>query len=169
MRRALFLSVLPFTFACDPGAPLERSCGGEIVGLCDPHEYALVESASLEPAALPIADFSRTATFRVELERCPEAPAPHEVLVEALVPTDGGSPDAGPDAVRVVTLLTLEPGRDGDAPGDDVLEADVANPFMATVPPETDVTLRFTARSTTVPGCSGGVLEIPYRTGPRRE
>lgn len=155
--------------ACEGGAPFERSCEGERVDLCGPYEYALVHSASLEPSNLPIADFSLEATVRVELDRCEMAPAPHEVLVDALIPGGRGGSDGGAPALSVVNLLTLEEGRDGDEPGDAVIEAEVTNPFIATIPPETPVTLRFTARSTAVGGCSGGVYELPYRTGPPRE
>ena len=150
---------------CEPGTELERSCGGEAVGLCGAREVAIVDSASLEPAALPVADFSMNAQIRVALSRCEDAPAEHEVELSALVPGAGG-PDAG---VQLMSLLTLRPGQDGDPPGDDVIEVEVINPLLATLPAETDITLRFTARSTTPGGCTSGFLELPYRTGPRRE
>ncbi|HJL16837.1 MAG TPA: hypothetical protein RMH99_14330 [Sandaracinaceae bacterium LLY-WYZ-13_1] len=166
MRRLVVAALLLLPTACDDPPPLERSCQGNTVDLCAPREYAEVAAASLDPSALPVADFSETASIRVELERCEDAPAPHVVVVEALVPTD--LPDGGTGA-QVMNLLTLEPGADGDPPGDDVIEVEVTNPFIATIPPETDITLRFTARSAAIAGCSSGALEVPYRTGPRRE
>lgn len=148
---------------CDE-TPLDRSCGGSEVDLCGPYEYADVSGASMSPDRLPIADFSMEAHIRVEIATCPDAPAPSEVELAAIVP---GGEDG---SVRVMSLLTLTDGGDGDAAtGDGVIDVSVANPFIATVPANTDITLRFTARSTTPGGCTSGAVEIPYRTGPPRE
>jgi hypothetical protein len=146
--------------ACDGGA-LERSCGGARVGLCVPYEHADVTTASLAPQELTIADFSMRAQIHVELARCADAPAPHVVDLSAVVPT-------GAEGVQVMSLLTLMDGADGDTPGDDVIDVDVANPFIGTVPANTDITLRFVPRSTAPGGCTGGVFEQPYRTGTER-
>jgi len=129
-----------------------------------------VSSASLEPNELPVADFSLTARIRVEVGRCPMAPAPHAVELVAVVPdetpTDGGTGLP----VRITPLLTLRDGEDGDpVEGDGIIDVEVANPLIATLPAETDITLRFTPRSTAVGGCTGESLEIPYRTGPARD
>jgi hypothetical protein len=163
MRRSLALFAL-LSIACD--APLlERSCNGERVELCVPYEYSLVTSALLEPAELPIADFTVDAHIRIELERCEMAPAPHVVELIAIVgetTTDGG-------VVRIMSLLQLEDGADGDAvAGDNVIDVTVPNPFLSTVPAESDITLRFLPTSTAVAGCDGGYVELPYRTGPDR-
>jgi hypothetical protein len=127
-----------------------------------------VREASLEPSELPIADFTMTAHIRVELARCPMAPAPHVIDLAAIVP-DPSPADGGTEPVRVTNLLTLEDGADGDTPGDDVIDVEVTNPLLPTLPAETDIILRFTPRSTAVAGCTGTSLEVPYRTGPERE
>lgn len=143
---------------------LGRSCGGELVELCGAREWAEITDASLAPEELTIADFSQRAQIRVVLDRCDDAPAAHEVELFAIVPGDS---DAG---ARVMSLITLEDGEDGDpVAGDGVIEADVANPFIATVPARSDVTLRFVARSATPGGCTSGTFEQPYRTGDPRE
>lgn len=157
---------LALLLGCESGPPLERSCGGAEVDLCGPREWADLTSASLDPPELPVADFSVTSHIRVEMATCDDAPAPHVVDLSVLAPVevaDGGTP------LRVLNLLTLEDGRDGDAViGDGIIDVEVTNPFIVGVPAETDVTLRFSARSTTPGGCSSGVTEIPYRTGPMR-
>lgn len=134
-----------------------------------PYEHAEVSAASLEPSELTIADFTLTAHIRVELARCPMAPAPHDVLLAAIVP-DPSPADGGSGApVRVTDLLTLEDGAGGDTAGEGVIDVEVTNPLLPTLPAETDILLRFTPRSTAVAGCTGASLEIPYRTGPERE
>jgi hypothetical protein len=115
----------------------------------------------LEPSELTIADFSLSAHIYVELARCADAPAAHVVDLTALVP----EPDAG-DAVRVLNLLTLAEGADGDVAGDGAIDVQVPNPFGSTVPANTDITLRFTARSSAPGGCTGGSVDVSYRTGP---
>jgi hypothetical protein len=151
---------------CESGPPFERSCGGAEVDLCGPREWADLSNASLEPPELPVADFSLTSHIRVELAACDDAPAPHVVELSVLAPVEV---DGGGAPLRVMNLLTLEDGRDGDAvAGDGIIDVEVSNPFLATVPAETDVTLRFSARSTTLGGCTSGVIELPYRTGPMR-
>ena len=167
MRKLLSLLIALGLFACE-SAPLASSCAGETVDLCGPREYAEVSEASLEPNMLPVADFAVNARVRVELERCEDAPAPHEIELSVLVPDEDPSPDGGVP-VRVMSLVTLVDGEDGDVAGDGRFEAEIPNPFIATVPENTDVTLRFTARSTAPAGCTSGFVEIPYRTGPRRE
>lgn len=121
----------------------------------------MITEASLTPDGLTIADFDLRAQIRVVLDRCADAPAPHAVDLVALVPDDGGA-DAG-GGVRVMSLLTLE---DGD--GDGRIDVEEINPFIATIPPETDITLRFIARSTRPGGCATGSRELPYRTGMAR-
>jgi hypothetical protein len=169
MRRLCLLFVI-LAAGCDTEPPLERSCAGQTVDLCGPYEYAEITAASLEPDELPIADFSMTAHIRVELSRCDMAPAPHAVDLGVIVPDTMMPFDAGGggDDISVMSLLTLQEGRDGDTPGDGVIDVTVANPFIATVPDERDVTLRFVPRSTTPGGCSGKSIDVPYRTGPMR-
>ena len=134
--------------------------------LCGPHEWAEITDASVGPEGLTIADFSMRAQIHVELSRCAEAPAPHEVELSVLVgddAMDGGRP------VGLTNLLVVADGEDGDpVPGDGVIDVDVANPFIATIPADTDVTLRFVARSRRAGGCTSGVFEQAYRTGPPR-
>ncbi len=153
---------VPLALGCE-GPLLERSCAGEPVELCAPYEHSVVASASVTPNELPVADFSMTARVQVELERCPDAPAPHAVELLAVVPADD------PSDVRITSLVTLRDGRDGDlVEGDGIIDVAIANPLLLTVPPETDILLRFTPRSTASRGCAGEDLEIPYRTGPFR-
>ncbi|MEZ4338380.1 MAG: hypothetical protein R3B82_17295 [Sandaracinaceae bacterium] len=162
--RAPALAALVLLAAGCDTTKLASSCGGEPVDLCGPREWAEVTDARLEPSGLTIADFSMRAQIRVTLDRCGDAPAPHAVDLTALVP-DG---DAG-SGVEVMSLLTLVDGEDGDpVAGDGVIDVDVANPFIATVPAESDLILRFVARSTTLGGCTSGSFEQPYRTGPPR-
>ena len=142
---------------------LDRSCGGEPVELCGAREWAEITEATLTPEELPIADFSERAQIRVVLDRCDDAPADHEIELFALVP---GDEDAG---ARLMSLVTLQEGEDGDTPGDSVIEVDVANPFIATVPARSDVTLRYVVRSTRPGGCTSGTFEQAYRTGDPRE
>lgn len=162
------LVALAATLAACESDPLSSSCGGGRVELCGPHEWAELAEPSLEPPRLPIADFTETATIRIAIARCDDAPAPHVVDLSAIYPDGTATGDAGPP-VRVTNLLTLTEGEDGDTPGDGMIEVEVRNPFIATLPEETELTLRFTARSTAPAGCTSGVAEIPYTTGPRRE
>lgn len=152
---------------CGPGDDLGRSCGGESVGLCGAAEWAELSEPSVEPAELPIADFSVRAQIGISLMACEDAPAPHSVELAAVFPDGPGDPDAG-IPVRVIALVSLEDGADGDTPGDGRIEADIQNPLLAGVPEETEILLRFTARSETPGGCTSGVVELPYLTGPRR-
>jgi len=164
LRHLTVALLAAFALAACEDTRLGRSCGGEPVELCGAREWAEITEASLSPEELPIADFSERAQIRVVLDRCADAPADHEVELFALVPGDTG--DAG---ARVMSLITLREGEDGDTPGDDVIEVDVANPFIATVPARSDVTLRYVASSTTPGGCTSGTFEQPYRTGDPRE
>ena len=129
--------------------------------LCGPREWAEVSEASLTPEGLTIADFDQRAQIRVVLDRCDDAEAAHEIDLFALV-SDGAATDAGA-GVRVMTLLTLV---DDDADG--VIDQEEINPFIATIPANADITLRFVARSTSLGACVSGTAEIPYRTGPPR-
>lgn len=167
LRPWLVSAVSLALFACGPSDSLGRSCGGETVELCGASEWAELAEPSLEPAELPIADFSARAQIAVSLMACDDAPAPHSVEVAAVFPDGPGDPDAG-IPVRVITLVTLEEGADGDTPGDGRIEVDIQNPFLATVPEETEIQLRFTARSETPGGCTSGFIELPYVTGRRR-
>lgn len=163
--RPLALLGLALLAGCETTS-LASSCGGERVGLCGPREWAEVTDARLGPDGLTIADFSMRAQIRVTLDRCADAPAPHTVDLTALVPSASGDAGAG---LSVMSLLTLADGEDGDpVPGDGVIDVDVANPFVATVPPDAEVTLRFVARSGTPGGCTSGTFEQAYRTGPAR-
>lgn len=168
----LAFSSIPLIMALGCEVPLlQRSCAGERVALCVPYEHSVVTSASIEPAELPVADFSMDARVRIELERCPDAPAPHVVELLAVVP------DGEPGEVRVTSLVTLRDGEDGDpVDGDGIIDVTITNPLLVTVPPESDITLRFSPRSlrrdTSDPldiGCTGESFDVPYRTGPFRE
>jgi len=150
---------------CD-SSPLGQSCGGSEVMLCGPHEWAEITEASLTPERLTIADFGARAQIHVVLERCDEAPAPHEVEISVLVGGDGM--DGGPP-VGVTGLLTVADGEGGDpVAGDGIIDVEVVNPLIATLPPDTTVTLRYVARSSRPAGCTSGVFEQSYQTGPAR-
>ena len=162
MRVGAVLIIAAATMSgCDESL-LASSCGGALVRVCEPFDWAEVDDASLSPEELPIAGFVETAQIHVELSRCADAPAPHGVDLLAVIGT-------GADEFRVVNLLTVRDGEDGDpVPGDGVIDVAVTNPFIATIPAETDIALRFVARSGVPGGCASGALEIPYRTGPNR-
>ena len=163
-----FLFVVIVAAGCD-APPLERSCAGQEVGLCAPHEYSAVTSATMEPNELPVADFSMSAHIRVELERCESAPEPHVVDLVAIVPDEDPPDGSVGEPVRVTSLITLADGADGDpVEGDGVIDVEVPNPLLTTLPTETDITLRFVPRSTAPAGCTGAAFDVPYRTGPAR-
>ena len=163
----LFVASAGMSSGCD-NTDLGRSCGGEFVLACGPQEWAEISDAQLGPPRLTIADFAMRAQVHVELMRCADAPAAHEVEITVLVP-DGEPAEDGGVPVRVTQLVTVVDGEGGDAvAGDGVIDVDIANPFVATIPADTDVTLRFVARSTTARGCSSGTFELPYHTGPPR-
>jgi hypothetical protein len=163
MRYAVLLALLA---ACS-GSPHEASCGGAQVGLCRAFEHVAVRSAAVMPNELVIADFSMMAHIRVQMDVCPRAPSAAEVQMFAVIPRGTEDMDGGTD-VRVMSLLTLHDGADGDpTPGDGIIDVNVANPFIATVPPRTDLSLRFVGRAGAA-GCVSDGLEIPYRTGAMR-
>jgi hypothetical protein len=171
MRALASLLVIEAVIAaagCD-APPLERSCAGQDVGLCAPYEYSAVTSASIEPDELPVADFSMTAHIRVELARCDSAPALHVIDLVAIVPDEDPPDGSTGEPVEVTSLITLRDGVDGDAvAGDGVIDVEVPNPLLNTIPTETDITLRFTPRSTAPAGCTGASFDVAYRTGPER-
>ncbi len=166
MRALALLAIL--AAGCD-GSPQAQSCGGAEVGLCAPFEYSAITAATIEPDELPVADFSMSATIHVELTRCAMAPAPHVVDLVAIVPNEDPPDGSTGEPVRVTSLLTLRDGAAGDpTPDDGVIDVEVPNPLLNTIPPDTDITLRFTPRSTAPAGCTGASVDVPYHTGPLR-
>lgn len=172
-RRPLALAILPCLLlspvasACgDPGSTaLERSCRGERVLECDPHEYTAIRSATLEPAHIGPNDPTVRATLHVEIDACEMRPGPVEVQLYVLVPRAGSAADAGPDAVRVIDLgvALRDDGTGEDAAADDgTIDRTIANPFGAEIPAEADVVVRLVP---VLDGCQGDPLELAHRTG----
>lgn len=157
MRGPLWVLVALGAVACSgpPEPPEVRSCRGEPVLECDPYEWAVATAASFDPPAVPIADPRVRPTVVVELETCgattPSAPT---VQIYAVFrETDAGEPG------RAISLATVRAASATDTR----IEATIDNPFTLSIPPETDVTLRFLP---VVGGCDGEAFELPYRTGP---
>lgn len=155
--------------SCGEGeAPaLERSCSGERVLECDPHEYTAVRVATLTPSRIRPLDPAGAATVHVELDACEMRPGPAEVQLFALIPRDPASPDAGPGGVRVVDLglAVRDDGTNGDATANDgVIDQELGNPFGREIPGDADLTLRFVP---VLAGCQGDPLEVTYGTGAR--
>jgi hypothetical protein len=167
----LVIAVLALVAAsCDSTPPaLDRSCRGERVLECDPHEYTAVRVATLEPSALRPLDPMGAATVHVELDACEMRPGRAEVQLFALIPRDPEAPDAGPEGLRLVDLglAMRDDGTGGDATADDgVIDKALGNPFGREIPGDAEITLRFVP---VLAGCQGDPLEIPYTTGDRFE
>lgn len=162
-----------------PGTPEERlraSCAGEVVEVCPPYTYAVVDAASLEPQRLRVGEIDAEARVQVSLRTCgASAPGAHAVRVDALLPVPDGD---GGVSVRTASLFTLrDDGADGDATAQDgVIDLRRGNPFTTGFPADTAVTLRFSPELTvpvdTASGrmfvtCPGASLEVPYTIGAR--
>lgn len=158
MRGGVLCALLALGCGPDPTA-LERSCRGERVLECDPHEYTTARSASLMPGRLSPGEPGSNAMVRVEVDRCETAPAPVQVTLSALVGRPGGG-------VRVIDLgaSVRDDGTRGDSiAGDGIAEATIGNPFGDEVPAEQTITVRFVP---VIAGCTGDAIEIDYETGP---
>jgi hypothetical protein len=162
----LGLAALMGLSACDEAerSALARSCAGERVLECDPHEYTAVRAASLLPEGIGPLDPTARAMVRVEVETCPGRPdAPVAVQLFALL----GATDGGGGPVRVIDLgeTLRDDGTAGDeVAGDGVIEQEIGNPFGREIPERTRITLRFVP---VLAGCQGDPLELPYTTGAR--
>ena len=167
VRLSLMGVSLLLALGCEQGDNLARSCAGERVELCGPNQWAELSEASMSPERLPIADFVENARVQVTVESCEGTP--HVVELSALVADEDPSPDGGGVPVRVMSLVNVADGADGDSPGDGRIDVEIPNPLIATIPENADITLRFAARADVPGGCTSGVVEIPYRTGPRRQ
>lgn len=155
--------------ACGDDDPLEESCSGERVAECAPYEYAVVRSATVEPAMIMVGDPTPEARahVRVEYDSCGErAPGTHRIAMLARTEREG-LPDAGA-SLMVITLEELR--DDGDSFGDEtardgVVDVMVPNPFFD-LPENRTFDLRFEPR---LGSCIGEALEIQYTTGDRWE
>ncbi len=153
------LAALGAAAGCDDDrTPLQRSCDGEAVGLCQPHAYAKVTAASLTPDGIALGDPTATAMVHVEISTCAAAPGMHEVRIEAFGERGSGLPDAG----RSEMLFMLDVVEHD---GSGTIDVTITNPFGTDLPPEADLELRFVPFLD--PSCRGEALGgIPYRTGP---
>jgi hypothetical protein len=163
--RALAAAV--FLAGCSGPAPtdLERSCRGEVVLVCDPHEWTVVRTASLTPTMLGPLDPAAAGTIHAELDACPMRPGAASVQVQALVP-ESASGDDGP-VYRVVDLgvTARDDGTNGDAVADDgTIDWMVTSPFGAEIPELSPIRLRFVP---VLAGCTGESYEAGYQTGMR--
>lgn len=160
IRSTLWIAVAGLALAaCGEGdgvGAFARSCSGERVLECDPHEYTRITAASLTPARIAPLDPAARATVRLELESCEMAPGTAEVQLFARL----ARPDAGPSDVRVIDLGLSARDEDGDG----VIDATLGNPFGREIPGETEITLRFVPVRA---GCQGDPLEVSYTTGSR--
>ncbi|MFT5354253.1 MAG: hypothetical protein ACI9KE_001458 [Polyangiales bacterium] len=157
--------------ACSTTPDFEASCAGEAVVNCLPFEASIIDSATVTPDRVTVDDLTTMASIRVQLSICPDAPRPHEIVME-LREGEG-------EGARLVELLMLRDDgmTEGDSlAGDGLIDVDLVNPFLGMrVPENEDVFLRFTARAPadcTSGTCRGGTcrseeFEIPYRTGAR--
>ncbi len=162
-------AMLLMVASCGEDDDFARSCRGKAVPNCLPYEVAILESASLTPAAVPVGDPTARVDIRVELSRCEAFERNHEVTLQ--IRTLDESP-------RIFDLVTVrDDGREGDtAAGDGLIEKNLENPFFGPeIPADADVVLRWQARAPrdcSSGSCVGGtcrseILETPYHTGPR--
>ncbi len=151
------------------GEPLEESCDGERVRGCDPYAYAVVRSATVEPAMIRVGDPTPEgrAHVRVEYDSCgADAPGAHRIAMLARTSRAGLS-DGG-ESLMVIALEELR--DDGSTFGDDtardgVVDVTVPNPFFE-LPESRTFDLRFEPR---LGSCVGEAAEIEYTTGERWE
>lgn len=147
------LSLLLALAGCGPSTNLARSCGGERVLECDPYEWSAVLDGTFTPN-VPIADPTTRVDVTVDLESCgASTPGAIAVNIQALVGSG--------DDLRVADVATVRAATASD----NRIETTIDNPFSlgGTVPPDTDITLRFVP---VIGGCEGDAFELPYRTGP---
>jgi len=175
---ATWAALLTLLAACSSGIgdPVARSCNGRAVPSCLPFEYTAVRAASVEPSGLRIGDLTVRANVHVEIDGC-GSDAPGELIVGVIAIASGrdGLTDAGNVEMRYPLLELRDDGMAGDAvAGGGVIDKSTPNPFdNRTLPPNTDLTLRFepqrtascAAGSCTGGTCAGEVLELTYRTG----
>lgn len=155
-RRIAALLTTLLSAGCAPGTDADRSCAGERVLECDPYEWGVVTSATIEPAAIPLGDPRVRAHFVVEVATCgATTPATPTIQVQALL----GPVDGPPTSVAELTTLRAA------SPTSTTIDVMVDNPFTLEggVPPNTEIRLRFLP---VIGGCDGDALEVPYRTGP---
>jgi len=157
------------------GSTFERSCRGEAVTDCLPHEYSIIDEASVTPQDVTVGDPTERLRFTVRMSICPEVAVRHEVAVKLQTITSDGGTGSVLDLIRLADDGVTE----GDeVAGDGVIDVEIANPFLGErIPERQDVRLSFqavTRRDCTRGTCVGGTcrsepLLIDYRTGPRME
>jgi len=76
------LVVLIVLAACSSSEPLERSCNGKTVPNCLPYELSIIESASVMPEMVTIADPEETVDVRIQLMHCDMLDRPLEVTIQ---------------------------------------------------------------------------------------
>jgi len=145
---------------CDASS-LERSCRGERVLTCDPEEWTVVRSASLEPSRIGPLDPAAMPAVHVVLDECAMRPTFATVQLQALL----DDPDAGGAVVSDLGITVRDDGTLGDAVADDGrIDVTIRNPFGLGIPESTALRLRFVP---VLGGCTGQALEVPYTTGVR--
>ena len=155
-------------------ACLAASCAGRVVNNCLPYEYSIVRSASWAPESIGVDDPGARFRYRIELDRCEEAPMRHDVRLEFLRPPE-----------RVLDLLPTPIRIDDTTPDDPagppqprvarkVAEAEIGNPFFGPEIPESrSIEIRVESRAGAQLGdagvlggtCVGRTLLTTYRTG----
>lgn len=158
---------------CSEGTTFERSCNGEAVPNCLPHEYSIIENVSVTPGEVMVGDPRPELRFQIDLSRCPQAAVFHEVAVSMLV---GGAGDAGASVFDVVRLADDGVTEGDETAGDGRIDVTLNNPFLGDrIPDNTDVTLRFRSRARadcSSGRCIGGTctseeVTLPFRLGAR--
>lgn len=157
MRRALALASLSLLAACSNDPPHVRSCRGERVLECDPHEYAIITGATFEPEGVAPSDPRVRPMITVDFEAC-GASTPGPVRIELQARVTGGAGDAGGDGVRVYDLGTIAMAAGTEAR----VEATIDNPLFVPIPEDEDIVLRFVPD---VGSCEGQAFELDYHTG----
>ena len=157
-------------------ACLAASCAGRVVNNCLPYEYSIVRSASWAPEAIGVDDPSERFRYRIELDRCEQAPTRHDIRLEFLRPGE-----------RVLALLPTPIRIDESTPDDPagppqrnvarkVAESETANPFFGPeIPASRSIEIRVEPRAGAQLGdagvlggtCVGATLLTTYRTGRR--
>jgi hypothetical protein len=146
-----------------PEEALRRSCDGDTLRYCRPYEYAIVRAGTVDPPEVMISDPAAMVRVTVSYDRCESAPGPHRIRIQAL--GEAAAPDGGSDTSVYMLDELRDDGTGGDTTAEDgELMIVKASFFDPPVPPSENLLLRF---QPALNDCLGGVLEVPYRTGPR--
>ena len=146
-----------------PEQAFAQSCSGQVLRVCRAHEYAIVREASISPDNVAVDDPFARIQVHVAYDRCADAPGPHSISLRGLAEAVG-SGDAGVPETIYPLVEIIDNGANGDAVAEDgVIDVDLPNFIVAPLPPGTALRIRFEPHYDI---CKGGVLELPYTSGP---